>query len=108
MTMVALPSAKFRKPLPLSFYCRGFTLEQFGKCCALLLSMIALLVLLGVGAGALLFMLTFLKAMGRELRLRGGSSRIHQLRVDQRRMDQRREPSWTLVMLERYRNDRAA
>lgn len=63
-------------------------------------------------------MLTFLKAMGRELRLRGGSSRIHQRRVDQRRveqrridqprMDQRREPSLTLVMLERYRNDRAA
>jgi hypothetical protein len=76
--------------------------------------MIAFIVLASVGAGALLFMLTFLKAVGRELRL-GRSSRIDRDRRDPRWIDERRnsvaarsEKSLTLVMLERYRNDRAA
>jgi hypothetical protein len=71
--------------------------------------MIAFIVLASAGAGALAFMLTFLKAMSRESRL-GRSSRIDPRRIGQRRnkIDPRREKSLTLVMLERYRNDRAA
>jgi hypothetical protein len=71
--------------------------------------MIAFIVLASAGAGALAFMLTFLKAMSRELRL-GHSSRIDPRRIGQRgnKIDPRREKSLTLVMLERYRNDRAA
>jgi hypothetical protein len=87
---------------------------EFGKWCALVFSMIAFIVLASAGAGALAFMLTFLKAMGRELRLgrslRIDRGRIHPGRIGQRRnnIDPRREKSLTLVMLERYRNDRAA
>jgi hypothetical protein len=90
--------------------------EEFGTRCALFLCMIALFVLASAGAGALLFMLAFLKALVRESRLRS-SSRLDQCEIDQgriteRRIDQRRsqarEASLTLVMLERYRNDRAA
>jgi hypothetical protein len=78
--------------------------------------MIAFLVLAGAGAGALLFMLAFLKALVRESRLRR-SSRLDQRGIDQGsvsprqidpRRDQDREASLTLVMLARYRNDRAA
>lgn len=71
--------------------------------------MIALILFASAGAGALAFMLSFLKAMRRELRL-GRSSRIDQRRIDPRRntIDPRRDKSLTLVMLERYRNDRAA
>jgi hypothetical protein len=43
--MVALPSANFRNPLLLS----RFTLEQFGKRCASVCGMTALLVLSSVG-----------------------------------------------------------
>jgi hypothetical protein len=64
--------------------------------------MIALIVLASAGAGALAFMLTFLKAMSRELRL---GRRIGQHRNN---IDRRGEKSLTLVMLERFRNDRAA
>jgi hypothetical protein len=72
--------------------------------------MIAFIVLGSAGAGALAFMLTFLKAMRRELRLRR-SSRVDPRRIGQRRnnnIDPHPEKSLTLVMLERYRNDRAA
>jgi hypothetical protein len=71
--------------------------------------MIAFIVFGSAGAGALAFMLTFLKAMSRELRL-GRSSLIDERRIGQHRnkIDPRREKSLTLVMLERYRNDRAA
>lgn len=76
--------------------------------------MIALILLASAGAGTLAFMLTFLKAMGRELRV-GRSSRIGRRQIHRRRVEPRPnniEPggdkSLTLVMLERYRNDRAA
>jgi hypothetical protein len=58
--------------------------------------MIVFLAVASVGAGAILFMLVFIFALAQESRLRHS------------RVSDPRRRSLTLVMLERYRKDRAA